>query len=165
MHKMPTISNFRRENLRRLIAQHGGPHEPGTKLGYTNGSFLVQMAGPSPIRDVSERSARIFEKKLNLPAGILDQEVEVSDPVEIPKRRTYKHSGVPLVSPTEQHSNLNTEELGRLIQVIGQTSANEGVNLPPLKFSDILMLSIADAVANSGQPNEAKIKTLVSLVK
>jgi hypothetical protein len=162
---MSTLSNFRRENLRRLIAQHGGPNELGAKLGYSNGSFLVQMAGPAPIRDVSERTARKFEQALNLPVGILDHEVEVTGAVELPKRRAYKHGNVPPLTTETQAKNLNNDELGKLIKSIGELSAEGGVNLPPLKFSDILMLSIADAIANQGQPNTEKIKTLVSLVK
>lgn len=47
---MPTTFDYRRENLRNYVDQNGGPTAVAAKLGYTNGSFLVQMIGPKPIR-------------------------------------------------------------------------------------------------------------------
>lgn len=73
MDDMTTEYTYRRENLRRLIEQWDGPSNLANKLGYTNASFLVQMAGPNPIRDVSERTARKIEGKLDLPRGYLDR--------------------------------------------------------------------------------------------
>lgn len=41
---MPNDYTNRRENLRKLIEQWGGSSTLATKLGYSNASFLVQMA-------------------------------------------------------------------------------------------------------------------------
>jgi phage repressor protein C with HTH and peptisase S24 domain len=64
----------RLENLRRLAAALGGPTQLSYKLGYANGSYLAQLAGPNPTRPVGEKVARDIEAKLGLPAGWMDQE-------------------------------------------------------------------------------------------
>jgi hypothetical protein len=66
------IFELRRENLRKLISQMGGPGALSLKLGYTNGSYLGQVAGPNPRREISETTARSIETKLDLPQGWLD---------------------------------------------------------------------------------------------
>ena len=71
---MPTVYEYRRENLRRLIEQWHGPGALGAKLGYSNASFLVQMCGPNPTREISERTARKGERTLDLPVWWLDGE-------------------------------------------------------------------------------------------
>jgi len=68
-----SIHDIRRENLRKLIHQHGGPTRLATALGYRNGSFLSQVAGPRPIKQISEKVAREVEAKLGLPEGYLDR--------------------------------------------------------------------------------------------
>lgn len=59
----------RRENLRKLVKEWSGPNNLAAKLGYTNASYLVQMVGPNPIREVSEKTARKIETALGLSAG------------------------------------------------------------------------------------------------
>ena len=71
---MQSVYDKRRENLRALMAQWGGPTSLAKKLGHANGSYLAQLAGPNPSRDVSERVAREMEGKLGLPIGWLDQD-------------------------------------------------------------------------------------------
>lgn len=71
---MQSVYELRRHNLRSLIQSWGGPTSLSKKLGHANGSYLAQLAGPSPSRDVSERVAREIEGKLGLPSGWLDQE-------------------------------------------------------------------------------------------
>lgn len=65
---------IRRTNLRNLISEWGGPTSLAAKLGYSNGSYLAQLAGPHPSREVSERVARAIEQRLDLPVNWLDQE-------------------------------------------------------------------------------------------
>ena len=66
---MQSVYDKRRENLRRLIGQWGGPTSLSKKLGHANGSFLAQIAGPHPRREISERTARSIEGTLGLPLG------------------------------------------------------------------------------------------------
>lgn len=72
--RMQSVYDKRRENLRRLIEQWGGPTSLAKKLGHANGSFLAQIAGPHPRREISERTARSIESTLGLPLGWLDQD-------------------------------------------------------------------------------------------
>jgi hypothetical protein len=158
---MATVSDFRRENLRKLIDNNGGPLAVATKLGYANSSFLVQMAGPSPIRDVSEKTARAFEEKLGLEPMSLDKEVDVSaveSPTTIAVRR--RNSGVPRVPEA-----MAAADLGKLIQLVGATCESEAVTLPNNKFADIIALTLADAASHNNVPREDYIKQLVRLTK
>lgn len=75
---MPTIHDFRRENLRKLADTMGGPSALAKKLGYANSSFIVQMVGPHPIRQVSEFTARKFEQALDLVPNALDNPVDIA---------------------------------------------------------------------------------------
>lgn len=70
---MTSVYEIRRENLRALSRQWGGNTSLSRKLGHANGSFIAQLAGPRPSREVSEKVAREIEAKLSLPAGWMDQ--------------------------------------------------------------------------------------------
>lgn len=67
------ISSVRRDNLRRFLQKNGGPTEAASRLGHANGSYLSQLTGPNPSREISEKVARKIESKLGLVAGYLDQ--------------------------------------------------------------------------------------------
>ncbi len=65
-------NDIRVTNLK-MAAQHGGTNQLAAKLGYTNGSFISAMIGPTPSRQVSEHTARKFEDLLGLTNGWLDR--------------------------------------------------------------------------------------------
>lgn len=71
---MKSVYDQRRLNLRSLLGQWGGPTSLAKKLGHANGSYLAQIAGPHPSREISEKVAREIEGKLGLPVAWLDQE-------------------------------------------------------------------------------------------
>ena len=71
---MRSVYDQRRENLRKLITEWGGPTSMAKKLGHSNGSYVAQLGGPNPSREISEKVARDVEAKLGLPIGWLDQE-------------------------------------------------------------------------------------------
>jgi hypothetical protein len=71
---MRSVYDQRRENLRGLMTQWGGPTSLAKKLGHSNGSYVAQLVGPNPSREISEKVARDMEAKLSLPVGWLDQE-------------------------------------------------------------------------------------------
>jgi hypothetical protein len=72
-----TVYEIRRTNLRKLIADTSAANV-SKQLGYTNASFLSQMAGPNPSRQVSEKQARQIEEKLGLRPGWLDTDSHVA---------------------------------------------------------------------------------------
>lgn len=71
---MRSVYETRRDSLRTLITQWGGPTSLAKKLGHSNGSYVAQLVGPNPSREISEKVARQIEGKLGLPVGWLDQE-------------------------------------------------------------------------------------------
>jgi hypothetical protein len=75
------VLEIRRDRLRELMRVRGGPGALAKKLGYSSGSYLSQVAGPTPTREISERVARAMEKLLQLPDGYLDRE---EDPPSAP---------------------------------------------------------------------------------
>jgi hypothetical protein len=70
---MKSVYETRRVNLRALINQWGGPTSLSRKLGHSNGSYIAQIAGPHPSREISEKVAREVESKLGLPIDRLRQ--------------------------------------------------------------------------------------------
>ena len=79
---MRSVYDIRRLNLRSVMGQWGGPTSLAKKLGHTNGSYLAQLIGPNPSREISEKVAREIETKLALPSNWLDQEHQQSRPVD-----------------------------------------------------------------------------------
>ena len=71
---MKSVYELRRDNLRKLQVEWGGPTSLAKKLGHSNGSYIAQLIGPHPSREISEKVAREIESKLQLPVGWLDQE-------------------------------------------------------------------------------------------
>lgn len=138
------LSNTRRENLRRLIAERGGANAVAKALGYTNASFLSQMAGPSPMREVSEKTCRTFEKRLGLPSGYLDRS---------------EGSSAPPVAPGEVPMTVD------VIRLVGKVLDEEGLSLPPMRFADVVALALTDTVEHGGKPRPEMIRSVVKLLK
>lgn len=168
---MQTTLDYRRENLRKLIEQWNGPLPLSKKLGYSNASFLVQMAGPHPSREVSEKTARAIEIKLQLPTLWLDQPPPKKN--ASPKRinaengATTKEAG-----PLQMKQNVTkvgdaTVDVGivsEVIRVVGQTSEDMGVALAPAKLASVVMM-VYDDVLKGGELRTAYVQQLVQLLK
>lgn len=122
---MATAFDNRRENLRRLIEQWNGPAALAGKLGYANASFLVQMAGPHPNREVTEKTARKIEAALGLPPNWLD--------------------GKPDARPAP---GVDTNAVAEIIRLVGHTAEEMGVRLANSKLADLVALVYADAQTN-----------------
>lgn len=156
--KMTTVFEFRRRNLQVLISNSGGPLALATKLGYSNSSFLVQMAGPSPIRDVTERTARSYELKLGLEPMSLDKAVDML-PEDV---ATYAS-----IRPRRQllPESMGAEAFVKLVQLIVVICEREAVNLPLAKLPGIVELALCDASSNHNTLREDHIRQLVLLTK
>lgn len=78
------LRQIRRENLRHLIKIRGGANALAKALGYANASFLSQMAGPNPMREVTEKTARQIEESLGIAPGVLDTvDPDISYPMSV----------------------------------------------------------------------------------
>jgi hypothetical protein len=171
---MHTVIEYRRENLRKLIELNGGVGVLGRKLGYTNGSFIVQMAGPMPTREVTEATARAFEAKLGLEAGWLDFETVVppgqASAAENRKQKTVVAGPRDVVDLLPAPDSIaparySDENLTDLVRLIGGEADKLGLSLPTAKFADIIALTLADARGRGGSPDINHVQMLLKLAK
>lgn len=114
----------RRTNLRHLIQSYHGPTALAAKLGYSNGSFLVQIAGPNPIRPLTEKSARKFEELLQLERGWFDKE----------------HSGVIEYARAIPEQPVDADRLADCVAAISHAAEDLGITLTPDKFGNLAAL-------------------------
>lgn len=136
---MKSIYDQRRANLRQLIHTWGGPTSLAKKLGHSNGSYIAQLAGPHPSREISERVAREMEGKLGLPLGWLDQE----------------HGD------TRQ---LDDEALGACVRAVAAALRDAGHRATPDQMADLAALAY-EHTKLVGRVDEAFITKLVRLTK
>jgi hypothetical protein len=139
--KQTVPANARRDNLRKLIKQHGGPTVLARKLGYKNAAFLVTMAGPHPTREVTERSARTIEVKLGLPLRSLDA-----------------------AGSSPALGSANTELMRESVRRVAEHLDAVAVKLAPAKLADLVLFVYADALDN-GVPSDELIQRAVQLAK
>lgn len=136
---MRSVYDTRRENLRKLTHQWGGPTSLAKKLGHANGSYLAQLAGPNPSREVSERVAREIETKLGLPANWLDTE-----------------HGEP--------RQLDDEALGACVRAVAAALRDVGHRATPDQMADLAALAY-EHTKLVGRVDEAFINKIVRLTK
>lgn len=157
---MQTTLDYRRENLRKLIEQWGGPLPLSKKLGYANASFLVQMAGPHPTREVSEKTARTIEMKLELPTLWMDEappsgkSTKVNKPDASGKKNLHKDYG----------ERVDTTVVAEVIRYVGQTAEDMGVKLTHAKLADVVTLVYSD-LRQTGELRVEYVKQLLQLLK
>jgi hypothetical protein len=142
-------TEVRRERLRALI-QKSSVSKLATQLGYRQPSFLSQMAGPNPTREITEKTARRFERDLKLPDGYLDQPLEAE---AAPKQETNGEA------PAE------TALVADVIRLVGNICSGEDITLPPMKFADVVALAYVDTMEHNKRPRPDHIKQLVRLLK
>lgn len=139
-------TEIRRERLRSLIEQ-SSVSKLSSQLGYRQPSFLSQMAGPNPTREITEKTARSFEKKLGLPNGALDLPLDSAAPASAAPARS------------------DTALVADVIRMVGSIAAGEQVDLPPLKFADVVALAYVDTMEHGATPRPEHIKQIVRLLK
>lgn len=137
---MKSIYQLRRENLRSLISTWGGPTSLSKKLGHTNGSYLAQLGGPHPSREISEKVAREMEGKLGLPLGWMDQE----------------HGDKP--------RQLDDGALGDCVRAVAAALRDAGHRATPDQMADLAALAY-EHTKLVGRVDEPFIQRLVRLTK
>lgn len=136
---MRTVYDIRRENLRTLARQWGGPTSLSRKLGHSNGSYLAQLIGPNPSRDVSEKTARDIENRLQLPTGWMDAE----------------HSDAPRVDDAA---------LSDCVRAVASVLRDVGLRPDPEGYATLVGL-VFDRFRLTGRLDEEHTKKLISLMK
>lgn len=145
------INDIRVARLRALSAKHGQANL-ATMLGYAQGSFLSHMLKENPERDVSEKTARRFERALGLEPGTLDQ--------PLPPEPGEETTPPPAVTADD-----NTALVADVIRLVGTIQSEENVELPPKKFADLVALAYLDSIEHDRTPRPDRIKQLVRLLK
>lgn len=125
---MNSTYNKRRENLRAMVEQWGGPLPIARKMGYSNASFVVQMCGPNPTREVTEKTARKIETALGIPTGWLDE-----DP-----------------GSHQQPTSVDLQLVSSIVKAVGTAADEARIALSPAKFGDVVALVYADAQEHKG---------------
>ena len=159
------VMQTRRTNLRTLISHFGGPKALGERLGYKGPSFLVQMAGPNPNREITEKSARGFEESLGLEYGWLDKEPGSQPPLVKGAIGMPQHRPAP--APTEVLAPVQTDVnlVMDVIRLVGQVCDETNLTLPTVKFADVVALAYSDATETGGKPREAHLRQVIKLMK
>lgn len=129
----------RRENLRTLAREWGGPTSLAKKLGHSNGSYLAQLIGPNPSREVSEKTAREVEVKLNLPLGWMDRE-------------------------NAQSARPDDSQLAECVRAVASCLRDAGLRPTPETYSKVVALTY-DRLRLTGRVEEDYIKKLVGLLR
>lgn len=143
-----TVSNLlaiRRDNLRLLKDKHGG-QKIAEMLNLKQSSFISQMAGPNPSRDVTEKTVRMLEKQLDLEVGTLDRPLG-----EAQEKSVSAEKNIAMVTA--------------VIRIVGNICGAESVDLPINKLTDITALTIVDAMEHGGNLREEHLRQVVRLLK
>lgn len=137
---MKTVYDVRRENLRALMKTWGGPTSLAKKLGHANGSYLAQIAGPHPRREISEKVAREIETKLGLALGYLDQ----------------THQRAP--------GKMQSGDITKCVRAVTSALRDAGLSPTPDTVANITQL-VFDRLQLTGELDERYVKQLIQLVK
>lgn len=136
---MQSVYATRRENLRMLMREWGGPTSLAKKLGHSNGSYLAQLVGPHPSREVSEKVAREIEGKLALPVGWLDQE----------------HTG--------RDRQVDDRVLGECVRAVAAAITDANLKPSPETYGNLVSLAY-EHTKLTGRVDEPYIQRLVRLI-
>lgn len=162
---MQLIADIRRQNLRNLIDNHGGPSAVA-KLADINLSFLVQMTGPTPIRPVSEKTARKCELAMGLPAGVMDTPHGVAaDPSRARVTAPRPSARVAYSARDNESDAPSAAQAMQVLRMLIEQGAAEGVTISLEKGADIIALALADSANHDNAPRPEYVKSLVRLAK
>jgi len=115
------------------------------KLGYSNASFIVQMTGPNPTREVTEKTARKIEQTLDLPIGWLDHQ-------------NNGHNGDTL-------STVDVSLVSKVTRVVAQHAEDERIRMTPEKLGNMVALVYSDAQSHGNNIRQEFVKFVIQLVK
>lgn len=143
---MSDVQANRVKNGRAAIAKAGGVAAVARLMGYRNASYLVQIFGPNPTRQPTEKRCRQIEVALGLPDGSLDLDAQPELPV---------HAAKPL----------NQGELARMIQLVGKIVQEEAVAVNPERFAGLVALAYEDAATEPSGVREDRLRHVVQLLR
>jgi hypothetical protein len=128
------IRQVRRDNLKALAQKYGGASSLAKKVGMTK-SWLSQLIGKNPDREVGDQAARNIEKTLGLSEGWLDT----------------THSG----------GGINQEILMEAVLLVHEVLAEEKVDVSPQKIARLVAAIYSRLEA--GSVSRMTVRELVAL--
>jgi hypothetical protein len=140
---MSDVQANRLANGRAAIAKAGGVAAVARKMGYRNASYLVQIFGPNPTRQPTEKRCRQIEDALGLTTGSLDMDVAPALPP-------------PTTKPLDQ------SDLARVIALVGKIAHEESVTLDPERFARLTTMAYEDGV---GAVTEGRLRQVMQLLR
>lgn len=148
------ITEIRRVNIRTLVEKRGMLSKLSKALGYKNPSFLSQMVGPNPTREVTEKFARRVEEAAGLEPGALDRPRD-----GVPAQAPAPAAQTPVTAPRTDTLVVD------VIRMVGKVCEAEGVAPSPMRFADLVALAYLDSVEHGGQARESHIKAVARLLR
>ncbi|WP_238878649.1 hypothetical protein [Achromobacter xylosoxidans] len=121
MNQESALTKQRRQNLRTVLEEQGGPASFAKKLGQSGPSFLSQMANGH--RTISEKTSRRIEQAAGKPEYWMDQ----------------PHTSVGGIAP---QASVHTDPsfVGGAVKAVAEIQQSLGVSLSPDKFGEIVNL-------------------------
>lgn len=160
---MATIYEIRVENLRALVRDRGAL-SVAKACGYSNASFISQMAGKNPTSPVTETTARKIEHGLALPEYWLDVERDAVGRTVAPlKTKAAAQNALPPAENAIPVTMLDPARAATCAAAISEAMAAAGTKLDHAKIVKIVTLLIDDT-SKEGDSLREYAKTLVSLV-
>lgn len=141
---MADIKETRRQQLRRLVNEHEGMNNLARKLGLAKGAYISQLLTNPPVRDISEKTARKWEKQLRLPEGWLD--------------RTAPGA------PANGAATFNAQLLGEVITEVHEALRLAKITLSSAQIADLVTMQYTDAAA-AGRLDPERIRVVIGLLK
>lgn len=140
---MSDVQEMRLKNGRAAITKAGGVAAVARLMGYRNASYLVQIFGPNPTRQPTEKRCRQIEQALGLADGALDREPAP----ELPAKTAQP---------------LNQSELARVIQLVGKIVQEEAVAVTPERFAGLVSMAYEDSATGV---SESRLRQVVQLLR
>jgi hypothetical protein len=170
------LADIRRTNLRNIVTQWGGPSNLARKLGYNNPSYLVQMVGPKPTRDVTEKTAVKIETALGLQQGALSQGVFSLTGTEAggvpPNGGIDSRGGPPAGGPVTNGHTLESAQhpikltgghIALAISAVSRGCESLGVKLTTNKFADVVAFVYESLEERGSLPEASRIEQLIRI--
>lgn len=167
-HQQP-IYTVRRTNLLALAEIHGAKNI-SIQLGYRQPSFLSQMLGRSWIRVVSEKSAREYERALQLPVNYLDKPLLLDSAKGPLTQENYAQTATDSIAPTLQVTIADVRAtsvalIEKVIREIEQIVETQNIDITGKQVMKLIRLTVEDAAEHDFQVRESYVKQLLEMIK
>ena len=151
---MADINQVRRQQLRKLVGEYEGMTALARKLGLKKGAYISQLLTDPPVRTISEKTARGWEKILSLSPGWMDS---------TPQASATHTNGVAYANGTPR-TGVDVSLLTNTLAAVGDALASSGLRLSPGKVAELVAMQYEDA-SRTGRVDHARIQLILGLIQ